>query len=106
MVVDDLVVFLASRLVVVCLLPAFGFLCILVAAHEERDCHHCGQGHDERGEEGNDAPEASASCQAPAQRLYALGGSETSFTVHIRAILCNRLLPVASAMSSITMPSE
>lgn len=50
MVVDDLVVFLASRLVVVCLLPASCFLCILVAAHEERDCHHCGQGHDERGE--------------------------------------------------------
>ena len=50
MVVDDLVVFLASRLVVVCQLPAFGFLCILVAAHEELDCHHCGQGHDERGE--------------------------------------------------------
>lgn len=50
MVVDDLVVFLASRLVVVCLLPAFGFFCILLAAHEERDCHHCGQGHDERGE--------------------------------------------------------
>ena len=48
MVVDDLVVFLASRLVVVCQLPAFGFLCILVAAHEERDCHHCGQSHDER----------------------------------------------------------
>lgn len=50
MVVDDLVVFLASRLVVVCLLPAFGFLCVLLAAHEERDCHHCGQGYDERGE--------------------------------------------------------
>ena len=50
MVVDDLGVFLASRLVVVCLFPAFGLLCILVAEHEERDCHHCGQGHDERGE--------------------------------------------------------
>ena len=50
MVVDDLVVFLTRRLVVVCLLPAFGFLYILVAAHEERDCHHCGQGHGERGE--------------------------------------------------------
>lgn len=106
MVVDDLVVFLASRLVVVCLLPAFGFLCILVAAHEERDCHHCGQGHDERDEEGNDAPEASASCQTSAQRLYALGAQRDILHGAYPCILCNRLLPVASAMSSITMPSE
>ena len=46
----------------------------------------------------------------PARRLRSAsmlsGRSETSFTVHIRAILCNRLLLVASAMSSITMPSE